>query len=82
MSRFLTTLVQLALLISTFYLWRLAIKDIKENGFQFSNPEHDLKLLKNSRGFSTGYPQAKNVRFITEKMSEMSVFGFDFVSEK
>ena len=82
MSRFLTTLVQLALLISTFYLWRLAIKDIKENGFQFSNPEHDLKLLKNPRGFSTGYPQAENVRFITEKMSEMSVFGFDFVSEK
>jgi hypothetical protein len=33
MSRFLTTIVQLALLISTFYLLRLAIQDIKENGF-------------------------------------------------
>jgi len=33
MSRFLTTLVQIALLISTIYLLRLAIKDIKENGF-------------------------------------------------
>lgn len=54
MSRFLTTLVQLALLISTFYLLRLAIQDIKENGFQFSNPEQDLKLLKI---FTWGYPQ-------------------------
>ena len=87
MSRFLTTIVQLALLVSTFYLLRLAIQDIKENGFQFSNPEQDLKLLPNfGRPVRAcrpqSYPQAKNVRFITKKMSEMSVFGFDFVSEK
>lgn len=33
MSRFLTTIVQLALLISVFYLLRETIRDIKENGF-------------------------------------------------
>jgi hypothetical protein len=33
MSRFLTTIVQLALLVSTIYLVRLTIQDIKENGF-------------------------------------------------
>jgi hypothetical protein len=33
MSRFLTTIVQLVLLVSTIYLVRLAIQDIKENGF-------------------------------------------------
>jgi hypothetical protein len=33
MSRFLTTVVQLILIVSTFYLLRLAIRDIKENGF-------------------------------------------------
>jgi hypothetical protein len=33
MSRFLTTLVQIALAISVFYLLRLTIRDIKENGF-------------------------------------------------
>ena len=46
MSRFLTTIVQLFLLVSTFYLLRLAIQDIKENGFQFSDPKHDSKLLE------------------------------------
>lgn len=57
MSRFLTTIVQLALLISTFYLLRLAIQDIKENGFQFSNPEHDLNCSKPPWGYPQGYPQ-------------------------
>jgi len=33
MSRFLTTIVQLLLVASTIYLLRLAIQDIKENGF-------------------------------------------------
>jgi hypothetical protein len=33
MSRFLTTIVQLLLVTSTIYLLRLAIQDIKENGF-------------------------------------------------
>ena len=46
MSRFLTTIVQLSLLTVTNYLVRLMIQDIKENGFQFSDPEHDLKLLE------------------------------------
>ena len=32
-TRILTTLVQLFLLVSTIYLLRLAIQDIKENGF-------------------------------------------------
>ena len=46
MSRILTTIVQIVLLVVTIQLVRLAIKDIKENGFQFSDPEHDLKLLE------------------------------------
>ncbi len=58
MSRFLTTLVQLGLLSVTIYLLRLMIQDIKENGFQFSDPKHDLKLLEVSTKmpdpFSTG----------------------------
>jgi hypothetical protein len=32
-TRILTTLVQLSLGVSVFYLLRLAIRDIKENGF-------------------------------------------------
>ena len=86
MSRFLTTIVQLLLVASTIYLLRLAIQDIKENGFQFSNPEHDLKLLKfwapRRACRPQSYPQALRVRFITEKMSEMSDFRFEIVSQK
>jgi hypothetical protein len=33
MSRFLTTIVQLILLVAVIQLTRLTIKDIKENGF-------------------------------------------------
>ena len=48
MSRFLTTLVQIILVGVTIQLIRLAIQDIKENGFQFSDPKHDSKLLEAS----------------------------------
>ena len=55
MSRILTTIVQIILLVAVIQLTKLTIKDIKENGFQFSNPEQDLKLLhKNPEPLSTG----------------------------
>ena len=65
--RILTTIVQIILLVVTIQLVRLAIKDIKENGFQFSDPKHDLKLLEISTNGARGviHRFIHNVNYVT-----------------